>query len=236
MINKILNLILPPILKKSVFREIINKRIRDKDILKYENNFFDRRSFINRAISNKNLKDCNYLEIGVCKNEVFNTIPLEIKNKIGVDPVEGGTHRMESDEFFSQNSKIFDVIFIDGLHTYEQCQKDCINSLKFLRDDGIIFLHDLLPKNSFEAAVPRKQTRWTGDVWKVAAELTFSENLKFRIANIDNGVGILKKKKNYSYNKLHELKFSNFADYKSRYLKKFPIIDCIEAMEFIDNG
>ena len=175
MINKILNLLLPPVFKKSVLREIIQKRIRDKYILKYEKNFYDRRSFINRAICNNNVKDFKYLEIGVCKNEVFNTIPHNIKNKIGVDPFEGGTHRMESDNFFLRNTTFFDVIFIDGLHTYEQCQKDCINALKYLKDDGIIFLHDLLPKNSFEAAVPRKQTRWTGNVWKVAVELIFTK-------------------------------------------------------------
>jgi hypothetical protein len=236
MTNKILNLILPPLLRISVLKEIIQKKIRDKDILKYEKNFYDRRSFINRAICNRNLKDCKYLEIGVCKNEVFNTIPLSIKNKIGVDPFEGGTHRMESDYFFLKNKILFDVIFIDGQHTYEQCQNDCINALKYLKDDGIIFLHDLLPKNSFEAAVPRKQTRWTGNVWKVAAELIVSENLRFKIVNIDNGVGILKKNNNYVYNKIQDLKSSNFKDYKNNYLKKFPIINCAEAIEFIDNG
>ena len=33
---------------------------------------------------------------------------------------------------FNNNKKEFDVIFIDGLHIYEQCRKDIINSLKVL--------------------------------------------------------------------------------------------------------
>ena len=41
----------------------------------------------------------------------------------------------------------FDVIFIDGLHEYEQCQRDCLNSMKFLNDGGIILFHDFLPRS-----------------------------------------------------------------------------------------
>ena len=56
---------------------------------------------------------------------------------------------MTSDTFFSQIEKAlkFDVIFIDGLHTYYQCQKDVVNSLNHLNNNGVIFIHDLLPKN-----------------------------------------------------------------------------------------
>ena len=77
------------------------------------------------------------------KNSVFNCIPLKIENKIGVDPTQGGTHRKTSDDFFIDNTKNFDVIFIDGLHTYEQCQRDCINSLKFLNPGGILIIEDI---------------------------------------------------------------------------------------------
>ena len=233
-LKKVINLFLPPILKPVIIKEIINKRIRSKDSISYEKNFFDRRSFILRAILNKDKNNCKYLEIGVCKNEVFNTIPIKIENKIGVDPVEGGTHRMTSDEFFKKNIEFFDVIFVDGLHHYEQCQRDCINALSFLKKDGIILFHDFLPKNAFEEAVPRKQTRWTGDVWKVAVELNNSKNLKFVIANIDNGVGILKKNENYEYKKIEKLKSENFKDYIERYYKLLPIVTVEKALEFID--
>ena len=138
-------------------------------------------------------KDCKYLEIGCDDNFVFNSIMLPDENKIGVDPRQGGNHRMTSDEFFSQNKKNFDVIFIDGLHHYEQCQKDVINSLKFLNLNGYIFIHDLLPLNWKMELVPRIQGHWNGDVWKVGYELSLLKNLEFKIANIDSGIGYLKK-------------------------------------------
>ena len=55
----------------------------------------------------------NYLEIGCDQDENFSQI--NIKNKIGVDPKSGGTHRMTSDTFFKNNKDKFDVIFLDGL-------------------------------------------------------------------------------------------------------------------------
>ena len=178
---RILKQFLPPIFYTSKIKEIIYYFIRDKDKITYEKNFYNRTSFILRAISKFNLETCKYLEIGVSNNIVFNSIPLRIENKIGVDPTTGGTHRMTTDIFFSKNNLKFDVIFIDGLHHYKQCQKDCINSLKYLNPQGIILLHDLLPKNSFEELVPQKQSSWTGDVWKVAVELTQSKNIDFCI-------------------------------------------------------
>ena len=43
-----------------------------------------------------------YLEIGTYQNETFNTIPLPLKNKFGVDPVSGGNIKLSSDAFFKK--------------------------------------------------------------------------------------------------------------------------------------
>ena len=40
----------------------------------------------------------NYLEIGCDKDQSFSKI--KIKNKVGVDPISGGTIRSTSDDFF----------------------------------------------------------------------------------------------------------------------------------------
>ena len=37
---------------------------------------------------------------------------------------------MTSDTFFKNNKDKFDVIFLDGLHTYEQTIKDINNAIK----------------------------------------------------------------------------------------------------------
>ena len=96
---------------------------------------------IQNIIDKKNYH--NYLEIGCDRNENFSKI--KIKSKTGVDPLRG-TIRKTSDEFFKSNKEEFDIIFLDGLHTYEQTIKDINNSLKFLNTRGVILIHDCLPK------------------------------------------------------------------------------------------
>lgn len=180
---------------------------------------YNRISFINNSV--KNFKNCKYLEIGCDRNESFHSIFAE--NKIGVDPVRGGNIRTTSDNFFLENSMIFDVIFIDGLHTYEQVRKDVQNSLNFLNINGFIFLHDLTPRNFLEENVPRLQTYWTGDVWKVAVELAKTKDIDFFVINADNGIGVLKKKTN---------KVTLFNDYLNLKNKKFK--DFLELNEVIN--
>ena len=76
----------------------------------YEQNFFSRHAFINKAISKYN--NCKYLEIGCETNICFNSIIAN--NKKGVDPNSGGTIKTTSNEFFKNNKDFYDVIFIDG--------------------------------------------------------------------------------------------------------------------------
>ena len=196
---------LPAIFEKynllKYFHILFNKK-KTIHKFKYEKNFYWRVAFINKAVAK--FKNCMYLEIGVANNKVFNSIPLKMTNKFGVDPFEGGNYKMTSDEFFLKNKNLkFDVIFIDGLHHYEQCQKDCINSIKSLNPGGIVFLHDLLPRCEMEQKIPQSYNSWTGDVWKVALELSRSSNVDFRICNIDHGLGVLKIKEGFEYKNLN---------------------------------
>ena len=212
--------------------------IHEKKEVFYENNNFNRISLINFAIM-KFGYDCRYLEIGVFEDTVFNSIPLTLDNKIGVDPFKGGTHRMTSDEFFKNNNLKFDVIFIDGLHTYDQVLKDFINSVNSLSDRGIIFIHDVLPVKSIYQDSKRKTSVWNGDVWKLGLQLSLTYNFKknFIISNIDYGVGIYKKK-----SKLSDLKILNkkkkyyskltYLDYRKNF-KELPIKSVFESINFI---
>ena len=123
----------------------------------------------------------------------------------------------------------FDVIFIDGLRTYEQCQRDCINSMSALKNNGIILFHDFLPNN-----IIQEKTNFSGDVWKIAVELSNSKNVEFKIANIGCGVGILKFKNNWEYLKIPELEKLTFKDFYKDYLPKLPVVNSEEAFNFID--
>ena len=170
----------------------IHKYFKEKDIgnlgLNFENKP-DRSIIIQKIIDYKNY--INYLEIGCFSNELFNK--LKIENKVGVDPVSGGTIKATSDEFFKNNKKNFDIIFIDGLHHYHQVKKDINNSINFLSENGVILLHDCLPNNVYDQAIPRCTFKWNGDVWKAIVEArssTTSSNLSagtnWLISPIDN--------------------------------------------------
>ena len=154
----------------------------------------------------------NYLEIGCDQDKLFQRI--DIKNKFGIDPVSGGNIRKTSDDFFSTNKTKFDLVFIDGLHEYEQVKKDILNSLKFLNPGGIVLVHDCLPESMSKQAVPRYRSIWNGDVWKAIVDLRCKENINIYTCNIDQGIGVIQNKKNTNVLKLEKnldkLKFKDF--------------------------
>ena len=99
----------------------------------------------------KGRKDIAYLEIGVDEGATFDNIE-NVQIKHGVDPFGGSqniTHRMTSQMFFVMNSRFFDnkydIIFIDAIHLDEFVSYEIEESLKILKDDGFIVLHDTCP-------------------------------------------------------------------------------------------
>lgn len=130
-----------------------------------------------------------YLEVGCHKNENFACIPLI--DKVGVDPAAGGTHRMTSDQFFASNADKFDLVFLDGLHTYGQVRNDILNALNCLNQGGAIVLHDMLPMSWRTQRVPRISGIWNGDVWKAAFEFSMTEGIDLKVVTVDHGVGVL---------------------------------------------
>jgi hypothetical protein len=135
--------------------------------------------------------DGAYLEIGCFKNDTFDAVAMPMK--VGVDPEQGGTVRATSDDFFATNTQRFDLVFIDGLHTYDQVHRDVANSLKAVRPGGHIVMHDMLPGNWIEQNNPRLNGgAWTGDTWKVGFELLETAGIDFRIVTVDHGVGVIR--------------------------------------------
>jgi hypothetical protein len=155
----------------------------------------------------------SYLEIGCDKDQSFSRI--KINKKIGVDPISGGTIRDTSDNFFINNKDKFDIIFIDGLHHYEQVIKDVYNSLDILNDNGHILIHDCLPRTIAHQAIPRYRGSWNGDVWKSIVELRTKSNLEVFTCEIDFGVGVIRKKNNINPLdiKINDFKKLKFKDY-----------------------
>jgi len=55
-------------------------------------------------------------------------------------------HKTTSDNFFLTNKLLFDLIYIDGLHAYDQVKSDLENAYKFLRPKGYLLIDDYLWK------------------------------------------------------------------------------------------
>jgi len=168
-----------------------------------------------------------YLEIGVSKGQAFQRISADVK--IAVDPAfkltertreladakARATHYFEttSDAFFENEADFLeqhpiDVALIDGLHTYEQVVRDVEYTLRYLRDDGVIFLHDCNPPfelagrraASWDEFIAQQAGRplvigiWNGDVWKAIVHLRSTrDDLLVGVLKCDQGVGFVRK-------------------------------------------
>jgi hypothetical protein len=152
----------------------------------------NRSQLIQHLIDSNNLK--SYLEVGIQYGNTFNAI--KCGKKVGIDPSLGeekeGLYRLTSDLFFETNSYEFDLIFIDGLHLYEQVIKDSANSWNCTRDGGFIVFHDCLPKSwemcQRKVIIPE----WTGDVWK--AMIWFRDaypKIECCVLDMDYGCGVI---------------------------------------------
>jgi hypothetical protein len=183
------------------------------------------RTFIIQYLINK-YKLENYLEIGVRDGSNFDKI--KVKHKIGVDPEptqecikknenKNNLKICTSDTYFKelrlnnengnrnengQETKKFDIIFIDGLHLESQVDLDIKNSLDFLNDNGFIIMHDCNPPTKFhqrENYVLKDGSMpfWNGTVWRSYVKLRMKNNdLEMNVVNCDWGIGILRKKVN----------------------------------------
>ena len=100
------------------------------------------------------LTNCQtYLELGVeygtniheIKNIVNTCVGVDINVSEILDKGNIEFYQMTTDDFFLQNKRKFDIIFIDANHEFNQVKKDFNNSLKILNKYGIIILHDTDP-------------------------------------------------------------------------------------------
>ncbi len=186
---------------------------------------------INKIIKKNSYE--RYLEIGCFKDENFNKI--NITYKVGVDPVSGGTVRKTSDEYFKNNKEYFDIIFIDGLHYFDQVKKDIENSLDFLNTKGIIIVHDCLPSKIRDQMIPRAHEKWNGDVWKAIVEFRTKDHLDVYTCFADEGLGIILKRNNKNKLDLNlkDFKKLKFKDYYHNYSKFMNIISEDDLLKII---
>lgn len=163
----------------------------------------NRTDIINQLIRERGYK--TYLEIGL-ENPDNNFNRIKVKAKDSVDPYVNNfylspteahqyskavTYRMTSDEFFAKVQKKYDIIFIDGNHTEEQCDRDIFNSMQHLNVGGCIVVHDCLPPTKeIQCDAPQPGKPWCGTVWKSVLKL-IRQKYPVSVADYDYGVAII---------------------------------------------
>lgn len=130
-----------------------------------------------------------YLEIGVSSGATFRDV--QVLERTGVDPafafdtneIAGELTRLvpqTSDEFFAVEPQFppYDIIFIDGLHTFEQVVRDFSNALLRSHRHSVLILDDTVPNDVYSAIPDHRATfryrkaagiedgSWHGDVFK----------------------------------------------------------------------
>jgi len=192
------------------------KRMKELAILEYKKPA-SRTDIINFILQRFARNTC-YLEIGV-RNPQHNFAHIKANEKYSVDPgkefeANPVDFKVTSDEFFAQlragkilNHQIkFDVIFIDGLHLADQVNRDIINALDFIAEDGFVVLHDCNPASEWHARENHMFLEtpafgiWNGTTWKAFQKWRFEPGVFSCCVDCDWGVGVLSKKLNIGNN------------------------------------
>ena len=161
-----------------------------------------------------------YLEIGVWKGKTL--FPVTAVSKTAVDPAfafdlgemrekHSDTHFFEvtSDDFFASldSSTHYDVIYLDGLHTFEQTLRDLLNSILFVKEESIIIIDDVYP-SSYHSSLPdvraakllrqamgSTDSSWMGDVYKLTLFIeTFLQQYSYGMVSDNHGQLIMWRK------------------------------------------
>jgi hypothetical protein len=197
----------------------------------------------------KHLGARRYLEIGVSSGGTFRDI--EIAERTGVDPkfafntnefTNEFTRFVEttSDEFFVKEPLFppYDIVFVDGLHTFEQVLRDFSNAILHTQRRSVIIFDDTVPSDVY-SSIPdqtsalffRKRAdgsnndkSWHGDVFKIVFYIhDFWPSLNYRtIAGSGNPQTIVWRSNNVSrqpllnnLEKISRLTYFDLREYSS---------------------
>ena len=106
----------------------------------------------------KNIGLYSYLELGVCDNVNFDQILAGKKYSVDINGKAKFTGT--TDQFFSQNSDVFDIVYIDANHDLEYVVRDFNNSIKICTK--MILIHDMFPPTKMHT-----ESRYCSDSYKL---------------------------------------------------------------------
>ncbi|HHO76806.1 MAG TPA: class I SAM-dependent methyltransferase [Deltaproteobacteria bacterium] len=145
----------------------------------------------------RHMQPKSYVEIGIGVGNSLTLVNPETK-AVAIDPspnilnpirARAKIYPVTSDDFFKRynlfqelGTDSIDLVFIDGLHIYEQIFKDFINIEKYSDKKTVVLIHDCLPVNRSVAARSSTSRFWCGDVWKIIPCLSkYRPDLNIRI-------------------------------------------------------
>ncbi|MEG3436668.1 class I SAM-dependent methyltransferase [Pannus brasiliensis CCIBt3594] len=202
-----------------------------------------------------------YLEIGVHSGNTFHQV--HVSRRVAVDPkfrfntrdyVDEKTNFYEitSDEFFSKfapDHGEFDLIYLDGLHTFEQTFRDFCASLRYSHSRTIWLIDDTHPCGWFAShpdftfvrasrkVLRIRDKRWMGDVYKVIFAIhDFFPQLSYATFPDHGQTAVwLETRSNFtptwnSLKKISNLGYGDFQKFKDSHLR---ILDYPEILDSI---
>lgn len=176
---------------------------------------------INHLITRNNFQ--KYLEIGIYKGKNFNNITCNMK--IGIDPKpkykRENIFKITSDNYFKNSNEKFDVIFIDGDHSFYQSLVDIKNSFNALSYNGFVVCHDCFPVTKKMEKHNKNGRVWNSFFNFVEHDVEISKTSY--VIDCDYGIGVIRKQIHRHIN-LHDDVFvekeynTNFDIFKKKYI------------------
>ena len=163
-----------------------------------------------------------YLEIGLGESGK-NFAAVHCEEKVGVEKDvtrtlaqtrtgEDAIFYMASDDFFDQYRKImrpFDLVFVDGWHSYQQTSNDIFNAFTMLNEGGVVVVHDCIPECD----------RDYDCVWRSLLDLRVMGDFDFAVGDFNKGVAVIIKSPNTKILKSCEVEYVEFKEREKELLR-----------------
>lgn len=119
--------------------------------------------------------------------------------------------------YIELKNKKYDLIGLDGFHTYTQSKLDLELLSSFLSDDGIIICHDCFPPHVDWANSEYVSGNWCGQSYLAFIEFSYNHpEFFYCLINSDTGIGIISKKMietfSHDFNRENQLKLINLIN------------------------
>jgi hypothetical protein len=111
--------------------------------------------------------------------------------------IDFSTEAASGEELFNQllqSGERFDLVFIDPWHSYVDSLRDITFGLRFVKDDGVVLIHDCSPPNAGCAAPEYRPGEWCGLTFAAYLDVVlFTSGLHYVTVDTDYGCGVIAK-------------------------------------------